>query len=199
MKKKIMLGVLAVVVLGSGSFIYTRYKHHQHLEDQKAAELVAASSIVCPVEGMDCGGCVKKVKSALTKTAGVETAFVSLVAEKAGITPQKGKSIQVAQLKEAVEARGFTLKEDEIITTGTVIFRVEGLTHEDYVTKVKSALEGIEGVEIAVVSPESGRAEIIPQEGQSLQLGQLKKAAEEAGFILTEIEISLNETGESIL
>lgn len=194
MKKKMIFGVsLAVVVLGSGIFLYTRYRHHQHVEDQKAAELVAASSIVCPVGGMDCGGCVKQVKSALTKTEGVETAFVSLGAGKAGITPQKGESIQVAGLKEAVEARGFTLKEDEVNTTATVVCRVEGLTGEDYVRVVKSALEGIEGVEAAAFSSESGRAEIIPQEGQSLQLSQLKKAAEEAGFTLKEIELSLNE------
>ena len=187
--------LLAVVVLGSGSFLYTRYKHHQHLEDQKAAELVAASNIVCTVEGMDCGGCVKKVKAALIKAGGVETAFVSLVAEKAGITLQKGKSIQVAELKEAVAAQGFTLKEDELTTTGTVLCSIEGMTGENDINMVKSALEQIEGVEAALVRSEFGKAEIIPKEGQSLQLGQLKQAAEEAGFTLKEIEISLNEAG----
>lgn len=57
------------------------------------------------IEGMGCGGCVKKVKTVLEELAGVESADVSLENNNAVVTLKEDVADDV--LKAAVESKGF--------------------------------------------------------------------------------------------
>lgn len=65
-------------------------------------------SIVIPVEGMTCGGCVKSVERALGHQPGVKTAKASLEAKNVSIEFDSGVANR-AQLEQAISKAGFTV------------------------------------------------------------------------------------------
>lgn len=62
--------------------------------------------VTIKVEGMSCGGCVRNVTGVLKGLAGVADAEVSLEVAQARIRFDPAQ-VNVAQLREAVEAAGF--------------------------------------------------------------------------------------------
>lgn len=62
--------------------------------------------ITIKIEGMQCGHCSSRVKAALEKVAGVASAEVS---HETGIAVIKGKKLDAAALKAAVENQGFSV------------------------------------------------------------------------------------------
>lgn len=62
--------------------------------------------VTIKVDGMSCGGCVRNVTGVLKGLAGVADAEVSLDAAQATIRFDPAQ-VNVAQLREAVEAAGF--------------------------------------------------------------------------------------------
>ena len=67
-------------------------------------------TMVFEVAGMTCASCVARVEKALSKVPGVASANVNLATEKATVAFLPG-SVQVPQLKQAVEAAGYELRE----------------------------------------------------------------------------------------
>lgn len=62
--------------------------------------------ITLKIEGMQCGHCSSRVKSALEKVAGVTSAEVS---HETGTAVIKGENLDSAALRTAVEDQGFSV------------------------------------------------------------------------------------------
>jgi copper chaperone CopZ len=73
-------------------------------------ESSSTEEVVLNVNGMTCGGCENKVKSALIECAGVKDAKVSYKDGKAVVEVEKGKANK-EKLIEAVEKVGFAVSE----------------------------------------------------------------------------------------
>ncbi len=73
-------------------------------------ESSSTEEVVLNVNGMTCGGCENKVKSALIECAGVKDAKVSYKDGKAVVEVEKGKANK-EKLIEAVEKVGFAASE----------------------------------------------------------------------------------------
>lgn len=81
----------------------------QQLDKGQPGALKAGESRqVFKVTGMSCGGCAKKISSALTKVAGVISAQVSAESGEATVTFQKDK-VSEAQLRETIEKTGYKI------------------------------------------------------------------------------------------
>ncbi len=59
------------------------------------------------VSGMDCGGCERKVSSALTKIYGVKTVVASA---SEGTVIVKAKGLESSQIKDGIVGAGFTVE-----------------------------------------------------------------------------------------
>jgi Cu+-exporting ATPase len=72
-----------------------------------AATGEATQAISLPIEGMSCAACALRVEKALAALPGVRSASVNFATEKASI--QAASSVELAQLKAAVEKAGYQL------------------------------------------------------------------------------------------
>ena len=103
--------------------------------------------VLLNVGGMTCEHCVARVQAALEAVEGVESAEVSLAAETANVVG----SASAESLIEAVEDMGKSASLAAAGGTGSVRLRIGGMMCEHCVSRVRSALEGVEGVASAEV------------------------------------------------
>ncbi len=94
-------------------FLAVFVQRFQSRQRQRADRLAQAAStddaqLELKVEGMTCGGCVEKVRSAITRIEGVDRAMVDLEAGQVRIF---GKSFDKQQPGQAVREAGFTVVE----------------------------------------------------------------------------------------
>ncbi|MCR4561646.1 MAG: heavy metal translocating P-type ATPase [Bacilli bacterium] len=136
------------------------------------------------VEGMMCEHCVAHVKKALESVSLDATVNVSLEENKA--TYKNVHYVKEEDLASAIKEAGYTVKsikkgEDKMKVT----LKIEGMMCEHCVAHVKKALEGVAGVESAIVSLKDDNAVV---EGASFDAEALKKAVVDAGYEVKGIE-----------
>src|SRR5699024_6921132 len=100
------------------------------------------------VEDMHCASCVSAVEKSLNNREGVQEASVNLATESASVAFD-GQQISEADLKEAIEAAGYSVVDEEIQTR---MLKVEGMHCASCVNSVQQALEQMDGVQEASVN-----------------------------------------------
>jgi Cu+-exporting ATPase len=131
-----------------------------------------ATRLTLPVHGMSCASCVAHVEKALAAVPGVSAVSVNLATESATV---QGASLDVAQLRHAVDEAGYEVPAD------TLQLAIEGMTCASCVARVEKALAEVPGVLRASVNlaSESARVEVVRG---VVNARALSAAVEEAGY-----------------
>ncbi len=115
------------------------------LEPTKSSTSAGERQLTMAIEGMTCASCVRRVETALSKTAGVSSAAVNLATEEATVhfDPQV---VSLDSLQKAVTDAGYG------VATAELSLPVEGMTCASCVRRVEKALEAVSGVETVSVN-----------------------------------------------
>lgn len=142
------------------------------LKNQDQVCDVEEKTIELIVQGMTCGGCVKKVSKALHGVSGVQTASVDLTTKIASVQLRNRANVTEQVLIDAVKAAG---KEAVIFENNNstekatrdnkpqphvVHLAVDGMTCGSCVKSVQDALQSVHGVDIAHVDLASASAQV---------------------------------------
>lgn len=169
-------------LLGSSSCFDEEGEGEGSLENRKGLEKLEVK-----VTGMTCAACSNSVEKALLNLAGVYTASVALLQNKADVTYDPSK-VKDEDIKEAIEDAGFDAEVLSKISSrskdqGTVTgkFRIGGMTCAACVNSVEGILRNLPGVTRAVVAlaTSMGKVDYDPN-----QMGKVEiiNAIEDAGF-----------------
>ncbi len=139
------------------------------------------------VEGMMCEHCQMRVQKAMLKLDGILEAKANHENGTVEITYTTLPSVE--EFQKAMEEAGYTFvrieeKEEEKKMTRTV--KIEGMMCEHCEANVKKTLEGIDGIESAVVSRETGTAVIT--ESKEVDASVIQKAIEDKDYKFVGIE-----------
>lgn len=110
-------------------------------------------SISIGIEGMTCASCVSRVENAINKIPGVVKTSVNLGTETARI--EGDGSVQIADIKAAVEKSGYQVAEQEFEVM------IEGMTCASCVGRVEKALNKLSGVLSVSVNLATEKARVI--------------------------------------
>ena len=80
---------------------------------------VSPSPTTLRVQGMDCGGCERKVEAALTRLNHVELVSASAVAGSVQLTPSIGKTLPHAEIESTITALGYQLIDESAGVAGS--------------------------------------------------------------------------------
>ena len=80
---------------------------------------VSPSPTTLRVQGMDCGGCERKVEAALNRLNHVEHVSASAVAGSVQLTPSIGKTLPHAEIESTITALGYQLIDESAGVTGS--------------------------------------------------------------------------------
>jgi len=130
------------------------------------------------VNGMHCASCVSAVEKSLCRLDGVDEASVNLATETAAVSYDT-KEVNDEKLKEAVEAAGYSLEEEELQTR---TLKIEGMHCASCVNSVQTMLEQLEEVQEASVNLATETAKVTYR--GNLTLDDFEKAIEKAGYSL---------------
>ncbi|MBI1927959.1 heavy-metal-associated domain-containing protein [Candidatus Poribacteria bacterium] len=130
-------------------------KHHKAAKTTQAKLAKAEAGVInykVGIEGMTCRGCESPAKSALTGVSGVDAVTVDWK-QGAQITTQKGKTLPLTKLQQAIAEKGFTPKGIEMTAIGQIVdwkngrkaFKVNG-TDQTLVLLENEPLEKLEGI-----------------------------------------------------
>ena len=136
-------------------------------------EVTAQDVLRLPVQGMTCASCVATLEKSLQELEGVERVAVNLASETALVGFQSDR-VGLSELTQQVRRCGF-----EVPTTTTDLVVEKGMNDVADAARVKEVLEGLDGVQEAVVSPDSGEVQVIAVAGSpviSSWIGALNKA-----------------------
>ncbi|WP_017920085.1 heavy metal translocating P-type ATPase [Burkholderia gladioli] len=138
------------------------------------------------VEGMTCGGCARRVETALAQLPGVISAHVDLAGKTASVsaTPEVG----AASLVEAVERAGYRAKARARRIESAVALRVTGMTCGGCARRVEKALAALPGVAQAKVDLAATRAEVEFAADAQVDAQALVAAVAAAGYQAERIE-----------
>nr|WP_186019381.1 heavy metal translocating P-type ATPase [Burkholderia gladioli] len=138
------------------------------------------------VEGMTCGGCARRVETALAQLPGVISAHVDLAGKTASVsaTPEVG----AASLVEAVERAGYRAKARARRIESAVALRVTGMTCGGCARRVEKALAAVPGVAQAKVDLAATRAEVEFAADAQVDAQALVAAVAAAGYQAERIE-----------
>ncbi|WP_186172181.1 heavy metal translocating P-type ATPase [Burkholderia gladioli] len=110
------------------------------------------------VEGMTCGGCARRVETALAQLPGVISAHVDLAGKTASVSA--APEVGAASLVEAVERAGYRAQARARGIETAVALRVTGMTCGGCARRVEKALAAVPGVAQAKVDLAATRAEV---------------------------------------
>lgn len=133
-----------------------------------------------PISGMSCASCAARIEKGLAEIEGVSKATVNFAAEKATVIFQPDRT-GLSRFVEKVKDMGYGAKVEK------VTLPIRGMTCASCVTRVEKALRSAKGVVSAHVNFATERAsvEYLPQ---VVTLRDLKRAVEEAGYQVVEVE-----------
>ncbi len=131
------------------------------------------------VGGMTCAACVGRVERALAGVAGVESAAVNLVTERATVRYDPAR-VTPAALAEAVERTGYDVRTEE------ATLAIAGMTCASCSGRVERALLAVPGVVSATVNLATERASVRTAPG--VTVADLRAAVERAGYDVIETE-----------
>ena len=132
------------------------------------------------IKGMHCATCVDTVKEALMSLKGVENASVNLATEKATFTYDPSL-VNMDMVEKAVRESGYEVAKDQLSLT------IGGMHCATCAITVQEALDEVPGVAEARVSFALGKATVFYDSKVATE-AQLKKAVEESGYKVLEIQ-----------
>ena len=133
-----------------------------------------------PITGMSCAACAARIEKGLGSVEGVSQATVNFAAEKATVFFNPSKT-DLPHLIDKVKDLGYGARVEKILLP------IRGMSCASCVNKVEKALRSVKGVTQASVNFATERAsvEYLPEE---VTLGDLKKAVQDAGYEVLEVE-----------
>ncbi len=146
------------------------------------------SELTLPVAGMTCASCAAHIEKALNHVPGVAEARVNLATERATVQLANSE-VRVDLLVQAVREAGYN------VPTETITLPIGGMTCASCATHVESGLSKTPGVVQATVNLATERATVTFIPGL-VTLNDLKKAVEETGYQVLEVEEQSGETAE---
>ncbi len=138
------------------------------------------------IEGMTCASCAKSVERATRKLEGVSEANVNLATEKLSISFDEN-SVSIGEIQKAVEKAGYRALSDAVTKT----MKIEGMTCASCVKAVERSVKKLNGVSEANVNLSTERL-TISYEPSSVNVSDIKKAVEKAGYKAIEEEVSVD-------
>lgn len=148
-------------------------KVHQE-EEPFLPQLLSLRTLVLPIGGMHCAGCVARVEKTLSALEGVAQVRVNLATESAAIAYDQAR-VEPMQLVRAIETLGFRAR------TERVVLSVRGMHCASCVSKVENALRKVAGVIAAQVNLTTERASIDVPLGR-VSSEDLSRAVEALGY-----------------
>ncbi len=151
----------------------------------------ATQTVTLAVENMVCGGCTRKVETALAAVPGVISARANLEAKRATVVVGKAQEADAAKLIGVLDAIGFRSTEfrPEAMPSAkqTVTLAVENMVCGGCMRKVETALAGVPGVISARANLSAKRATVIFGDGQAADASKLIDALAAIGFRAAEL------------
>ncbi|MGN4193960.1 heavy metal translocating P-type ATPase [Burkholderia gladioli] len=138
------------------------------------------------VEGMTCGGCARRVETALAQLPGVISAHVDLAGKTASVSA--APEVGAASLVEAVERAGYRAQARARGIASAVALRVTGMTCGGCARRVEKALAAVPGVAQAKVDLAVTRAEVEFAADAEVDAQALVAAVAAAGYQAERIE-----------
>ncbi|WP_425129013.1 heavy metal translocating P-type ATPase [Burkholderia gladioli] len=138
------------------------------------------------VEGMTCGGCARRVETALAQLPGVISAHVDLAGKTASVSA--APEVGAANLVEAVERAGYRAQARARGIETAVALRVTGMTCGGCARRVEKALAAVPGVAQAKVDLAATRAEVEFAADAEVDAQALVAAVAAAGYQAERIE-----------
>ncbi|AJW95011.1 copper-translocating P-type ATPase [Burkholderia gladioli] len=138
------------------------------------------------VEGMTCGGCARRVETALAQLPGVISAHVDLAGKTASVSA--APEVGAASLVEAVERAGYRAQARARGIESAVALRVTGMTCGGCARRVEKALAAVPGVAQAKVDLAATRAEVEFAADAQVDAQALVAAVAAAGYQAERIE-----------
>ncbi|WP_244141555.1 heavy metal translocating P-type ATPase [Burkholderia gladioli] len=138
------------------------------------------------VEGMTCGGCARRVETALAQLPGVISAHVDLAGKTASVSA--APEVGAASLVEAVERAGYRAQARARGIESAVALRVTGMTCGGCARRVEKALAAVPGVAQAKVDLAATRAEVEFAADAQADAQALVAAVAAAGYQAERIE-----------
>ncbi|WP_186177960.1 heavy metal translocating P-type ATPase [Burkholderia gladioli] len=138
------------------------------------------------VEGMTCGGCARRVETALAQLPGVISAHVDLAGKTASVSA--APEVGAASLVEAVERAGYRAQARARGIESAVALRVTGMTCGGCARRVEKALAAVPGVAQAKVDLAATRAEVEFAADAEVDAQALVAAVAAAGYQAERIE-----------
>lgn len=134
------------------------------------------------IGGMHCASCVSAVEKSLNSREGVGEASVNLATESATVAFDD-QQITEAELREAVEAAGYSVVDDEIQFR---TLKIDGMHCASCVNSVQQVLGQLNGVKEASVNLATETAKVTYT--GNITLGDFEEAIEDAGYTLLKEE-----------
>ncbi|WP_369063380.1 heavy metal translocating P-type ATPase [Burkholderia gladioli] len=138
------------------------------------------------VEGMTCGGCARRVETALAQLPGVISAHVDLAGKTASVSA--APEVGAASLVEAVERAGYRAQARARGIETAVALRVTSMTCGGCARRVEKALAAVPGVAQAKVDLAATRAEVEFAADAQVDAQALVAAVAAAGYQAERIE-----------
>ncbi|HLF87248.1 MAG TPA: heavy metal translocating P-type ATPase, partial [Nitrospiria bacterium] len=132
-----------------------------------------------PIVGMSCASCASRIEEGLSGLSGVKNASVNFAAERVSLTIDPEK-MGLGDIVSAVSDLGYEVKTDK------ASIPISGMSCASCVSKVESAIKGLDGVISAQVNlaTERGTVEYIPT---ILSLDEIKRAIIDIGYTPLEV------------
>ncbi|MFX0066674.1 MAG: heavy metal translocating P-type ATPase [Candidatus Hermodarchaeota archaeon] len=142
------------------------------------------------ITGMHCAACETTLTKALSSQAGVHSATVNLVTERAQIEFDPSV-ISIDQMKKAVKDAGYgafeLTKQKKDKTIGEADFKIGGMHCANCQTTIENAINKLPGVSLAAVNLTTERA-AVKFDPEQLTTKQIIQAIEKAGYRAMEID-----------
>jgi Cu+-exporting ATPase len=132
------------------------------------------------IRGMHCATCTDTVKEALESVKGIEGARVNLATEKATFV-YDSKVASLEDAEKAVKEAGYDVAKDEMS------FTIGGMHCATCALTIHDSLMDVPGVVDAKVNFALGKA-VVDYDASTATEGQLRKAVEEAGYKVLEVQ-----------
>ncbi|MEX3629554.1 MAG: heavy metal translocating P-type ATPase [Burkholderia sp.] len=151
---------------------------------------IAPETTELDVEGMTCGGCARRVETALAQLSGMISTHVDLAGKTASVSA--APEVGAARLVEAVERAGYRAqaraRRAETTAARAVALRVTGMTCGGCARRVEKALAAVPGVAQAKVDLAATRAEVAFAAGAEVDAQDLVAAIAAASYQAERIE-----------
>lgn len=140
------------------------------------------------IQGMTCAACAKAVEKVSKKTNGVIEANVNFASEKLYVQYDENVVSQ-EEIINAIEKSGYHAQEEK--NTKTITMKIDGMTCTACAKAVEKVMRKLQGVEKAEVNFATEKL-YLEYEPSKVRISSIKKRIENAGYMATEKEISVD-------